>query len=331
MSRVAVLKPDHLGDLVLASPAIRAIHRHFADVTLFVSSYAAGLARFLFPDITDVRTVDFPHLARRSAGEIAHEDLCKDLDGFEMVFCLRDDPVLRSLIERLAVRCVLAVGEDLAHDSALHKRAVSPVVGNYSRTALFAGRPILWPAAISHVGLCIAAGFPTNRWANSRWLETATALARQGMQISLIGGPGEAKDLVFLSRSMRHLPHRIIHGGSDVGAFLDALHLVDIVVASDGGTAHLCSLRKPMFSIFGSSPWRRYAPFGADNVLITRDMPCSPCVQFSSTELNGCMTRECMAAITARHVGRVLESNGLDFSLVRGVRVERGVSHRYET
>jgi heptosyltransferase-2 len=330
MSRVAVLKPDHLGDLVLASPAIRAIRRTFPDVTLFVSPYAAGLARFLFPDIPDVRPVDFPHLARRAEVSFAPEALARDLEGFEWVFCLRDDPELRALVERLAVRSVLAAGGHLTHDTALHKRAVSPVVGNYSRTALFAGRPILWPAAIAHVGLCIAAGFPTNRWANCRWLETATALAKQGMQISLIGGPGESGDLAFLSRMMRGLPHRVVQGGEDYRAFLDALDPVDIVVASDGGTAHLCSLRRPVCSIFGSSPWRRYAPFGTDNVLITRDVACSPCLQFSSTELNGCLTRECMAGITARHVAGVLESNGLDFSLVRGVRIERGVSHRYE-
>ena len=330
MFRVAVLKPDHLGDLVLASPAIRAIRQHFGDISLWVSSHSLHLARFLFPDLDDLRTVDFEHLSRTSAPVTGPERLRRELDAFDFLFCLRDDPVLREFVKELAIPSVIASGSHRVHETALQKVAVSGIVGAYSRTEMFSRSRLRWPGSISHVGACIAAGFPTNRWANVRWLELATTLVRDGIRLSLIGGPGETDELAFLSRIMRHLPHRVIRGGADIGEFLAELEPVDVIVASDGGTAHLCSLRKPICSVFGSSPWRRYAPFGADNVVITRDVACSPCVQFSSGELNGCMTRECMAAILPRNVRQVLDSNGLDFSMIRGVRVERGVSHRYE-
>jgi heptosyltransferase-2 len=154
-------------------------------------------------------------------------------------------------------------------------------------------------------------------------------LLARDVTITLVGGPAERLDLGALSRLIGRAPHRVVHGSLDFRDFLDQLEDVDVVVAADGGTAHLCSLRLPICSVFGSSPWRRYAPFGRDNIVITRDEACSPCVQFSTDWVNGCLTRECTALLRPRQVARVLFSNGIDFSGIGGVRVERGVSHRY--
>ncbi len=328
MSPTAILKPDHLGDLVLASPAIRAICRRHRDVTLFVSSGSRGLARYLFGDTLEVRCVDFRHLSRQPAETVDPSRFARELGQFDFIFCLRDDPVLRAMLDEVAVPRQVVSSSHSIHETASHKHAVAEIVGAYSRTELFSESPILWPAAPVNVALCVAAGFPTNRWPNARWIELADRLTRDGLSIVLVGGPRERDDLGMLSRLLARVPHRVIQGGDDFGGFFDALDDVDLVIAGDGGTAHLCSLRKPVCSIFGSSPWRRYAPFGRDNVLLTRDELCSPCVQFTSYEVNGCLTRECMTAIQPRQVAAVLRSNGLDFSLVRGLRVERGVSHR---
>jgi heptosyltransferase-2 len=328
MPPTAILKPDHLGDLVLASPAIRAICSRERDVTLFVSSESCGLARYLFGDTLEARCVDFRHLSRRPTDTVEPSRFARQLDSFGFVFCLRDDPVLRAMLHGLVAPHQVVSGSHLIHETASHQRAVEEIVGPYSPSELFSELPILWPATPVNVALCIAAGFPTNRWPNIRWVELADRLVREGRSVVLVGGPGESDDLKMISLLLARIPHRVIQGGENFDEFLDALDDVDLVVASDGGTAHICSLRKPVCSIFGSSPWRRYAPFGRDNVLLTRDEACSPCVQFSSSELNGCLTRECMGAIQPRQVAEVLRSNGLDFSLVRGLRVERGVSHQ---
>jgi heptosyltransferase-2 len=328
MPGTAILKPDHLGDLVLASPAIRAICRRYRDVVLFVSSASRHLARYLFGDSVELRCVNFHHLARLPAESVDPSRFARELDRFDYVFCLRDDPTLRAMLDDVAAPHRVVFGSHSIHETASHKQAVAEIVGDYSRTELFSELSIRWPAALAKVALCVAAGFPTNRWPNVRWIEFADRLSRDGLSIVLVGGPGESDDLRLLSRLLARVPHCVVQGGDDFGEFLDALDDVDLVVATDGGTAHICSLRKPICSIFGASPWRRYAPFGRDNVVLTRDELCSPCVQFSSEEVNACLTRECMSAILPRRVHQVARSNGLDFSPVRGLRVERGVSHR---
>jgi ADP-heptose:LPS heptosyltransferase/SAM-dependent methyltransferase len=330
MSTVAILKPDHLGDLVLSVPAIRAVQAACDTVGLFVASGTRTLAHFLFPDIEAIHTADLRHLSRGGTAGTPHEALVEKLNEFDRVLVLRDDPVMREIAAQLRVPCEIASGDHLTHETSIQKQAAARLCGPYSRTLLFSGVPHAWPASPRHVALCVAAGFPTNRWANAQWTELALRLHAHGIRITLLGGPGERDDLRLLSRLLRKVEHDVIVGGADFAGLFEALAPVDLVIATDGGTAHICSLRKPVCSIFGSSPWRRYAPFGRANVLVTRDEPCSPCVQFSAREVNGCVTRECMARIEPAQVVKVVLSNGIDFSTVAGVRVERGASHRYE-
>lgn len=331
MTRVAVIKPDHLGDLVLSAPAIRATAACFGDVTLFVASASQGLARFLFPAV-GLRVVDFPHLARNGTGPIDADRLAAELDTFDLVLWLRDDPVMRAVCERVHTEQDIAAGGHLTHETAIQKRMLLRHVPNYSRTGMFAGGRIRWPRAIRSVGLCLAAGFPTNRWPNLYWLEIATRLAREGTALTLIGGPGEAKDLALMSKCLR-LPHRTVIGGADFTAFLNEIRDLDLIVASDGGTAHICSLAKPVLSVFGSSPWRRYAPFGVENAVVTRDLYCSPCVQFSAEDVNGCVTRECLVGLAPGIVVDVLhefKEAGTTSVPGHGIVVQRGTSHSFE-
>lgn len=331
MRRVAILKPDHLGDLVLSVPAIRTIQARSQAVTLFVASGSVQLAGFLFPEIEDIRPVSFAHLSRHPVVGIEPADAARLMDGFDFLFVLRDDPIMRAVAGHLSIDHAIASGGHLMHETAIQQRAVAAVLGAYSRSRAFSPAPIFWPGPPSHAALCLAAGFPTNRWPNAYWYDLAIALLSRGVALTLTGGPAERQDIALLSRLLRRLPHRVLIGGADFGAFLDALDPVDVVIAADGGTAHLCSLRKPICSVFGSSPWRRYAPFGRDNIMLTRDEACSPCVQFSANQVNGCVSRECLALLRPAQVAAVLFSNGIDFSGISGVRIERGVSHRYVT
>ena len=329
MRGIAIVKPDHLGDLVLSVPAIRAVRAVRADVTLFVGSGSQALARFLFPDIDDIRTLDLAHLSRTGNETISPNAVAHRLNAFELVLCLRDDPVMRAVVDQLAVPYEIVASTSLAHETAIQRQATERITGRYSRTRLFSALAHPWPRHLRHVALCMAAGFPNNRWANTFWIQLAQQLHRRGVRLTLLAGPRERADLRLVSHLMGAIPHNTLMGDDDFQGFLDALDPVDLVIATDGGTAHICSLRKPVCSVFGSSPWRRYAPFGRYNVVVTRDLPCSPCVQFSTRELNGCMTRECMAAIGPAQVLAAATSNGFDFSAIGGVQVERGVSHRF--
>src|SRR5207249_9296026 len=84
-------------------------------------------------------------------------------------------------------------------------------------------------------------------------------------------------------------------GGADFGAFLQRVAVeADLVIATDSGSAHLASLVRPVISLFGGSPWRRYAPLGRNNLAISRMESCSPCRQFDRTSISTCHSQECL-------------------------------------
>jgi ADP-heptose:LPS heptosyltransferase len=50
----------------------------------------------------------------------------------------------------------------------------------------------------------------------------------------------------------------------------------------------------PVVSLFGGSPWQRFAPLGRFNAILSRRYYCAPCQQFNRAAVNTCHTQECL-------------------------------------
>ncbi len=332
--RVAILKPDHIGDLILSSPAIRTIAARERDAALFISPKNLPIAQFLFPDI-ELREIELGHLSK--SGQTFS---IPDLREFEMVAFLRSDAVLNEQWARLRTRdFILPADTHDIHQSLIDFSVATYFGGTYDIDAAFFGSKEQNVArkagrAPRHIGLSIGSGFHANAWAIQRWTEMARALLPAMDQIVLLCGPAEREKADLIAARLGS-PHRVsvMEGGGDVALFVSAVDDLDLVVASDGGTAHLCSLVTPVLSIFGPSPFRRYAPFGKFNRLLTRRLSCSPCCQYATSLVNGCLTTECMTEIKAGDVQWALglppvHCEGARLVVSRdGVDLYLGVSH----
>ena len=320
--RIAVIKPDHLGDLVLSIPAIKAAQKHYGTISLFVSERSKSLAHFLFPGV-EVHTINFPHLAR---GNEFIDNLTETgalIEKYDLILWLRNDPFIHQYTNRLKANQDFINDDYFAHETTLQREMLLRHLPSYSRTELFGA--IRWPEVVSRVGLSIGSGFPNNQWPLVYWLQLATALMGAGLELTLIAGPAETRQAGLLSNCFPHF-HATVIGSADYASFLGDISDLDLIIATDGGTAHLCSLVKPVLSIFGSSPWRRYAPFGRENVVLTRDLSCSPCCNFSMAEINGCMSRECIVGIYPEAVLSLLKF-GPAIARPSQVFIRQGTSH----
>jgi len=145
----------------------------------------------------------------------------------------------------------------------------------------------------------------------NHWLELAKRLHRHGTEVILVGGPAEAGRLLLLRQALQQslgYQPRSIAGSDDFQSTLERLaHEVDLVIATDSGTAHLAALVRPVVSLFGGSPWRRFAPLGPCNAVVTRQLPCSPCPQFDRGIMNTCSTRECLVNLSPAQVEACLD------------------------
>ena len=308
--RVGVLKPDHLGDLILAAPAIAALGRRFNDLTLLCHPKNLGLARHLFPDLR-ICPMQLPHLDKERSRPMQAADRLRVLREIDLLIGLRWDGQCERQLMIPDIEYHTPGPADInVHVAVQHRALVAPFTGDYDILESYeyssASGSIERPRHLGAVGLCISAGFRLNAWPLNHWLGLAERLHRHGAKIVLIGGPAECSRLRILKQALLQAlgyAPRVIVGSNDFAATLEEIaDQVDLVVATDSGTAHLAALVRPVVSLFGGSPWRRFAPLGRNNLILCRRVPCSPCIQFNRTLINTCHTQECLSNLTPEQV-----------------------------
>lgn len=302
--KLAVVKPDHMGDLVLSSAAIRALLETFRDAHLLVAPKNLALARYLFPD-ADLRELALPHLSKDGKAASAHF-AWRDYDQVAM---LRSDNVVTPqwLASRTDFFVMPADTNDL-HQSVIDYSVVRGLRGPYDIDQLHLGarRKEIERKARTRprrIGFSIGSGFHANAWPVAKWVDLARELLEGCEDLTILCGPAElpiARSITTIVGAPAKL--RIEVGSADFGAFIGTVAELDLVIATDGGTAHLCALGAPVLSVYGPSPFRRYAPFGLHNRLVTRGLSCSPCCQYAAHLVNSCLSTECMTAIPPRVV-----------------------------
>jgi hypothetical protein len=270
----------------------------------------------LFPGLA-LRPILFCHLDKTRNLSLHAQPLRELHDAFDLLICLRWDGLIEPQVKRAGIPFHASYRDDLTlHAVAEQYRVVAPLVGPYDPLSSyhypFCSPPPARPTQPASVGLCVSAGFGLNAWPFNYWLDLAERLDRRGMRIVWIGGPAETTRLRILveaaEASLGYSP-RVVAGGTDYAGFLSELEdAVDLVIATDSGTAHLAALSRPILSLFGGSPWQRYAPLGRCNAVLTRWMPCSPCRQFDRGTINLCHTQECLTNLRPDYVEQGLDA-----------------------
>jgi heptosyltransferase-2 len=298
--------------MVLAAPAIAALQRRFPDPILYCHPRTLPLARHLFPDLR-CRTVTLSHLDKDRRLPHSLNPLTALTDELDLLISLRWDATIDRLLNESAVDFVTSGEEGFETHVAVEQcRVVAPFTGWYDLLESY-HYELLAPQQPTprKIGLCISAGHSLNAWPLNHWLNLGERLHQRGYEIAVIGGPAEAARVRVLREALAgilgHEPVSMI-GSDDFETFLQrVVHETDLIIATDSGTAHLASLVRPVISLFGGTPWRRYAPLGSANVVISKLEPCSPCRQFDRMSILTCHSQECLVNLSPRAVVRCLE------------------------
>jgi ADP-heptose:LPS heptosyltransferase len=309
--RIAVIRALHLGDLLLAVPALRAIRRGFpmAEITLIGLRWSAEFARRFhqyvdrwreFPgypgllevDVDPERTREFLKAERRYGYDLvlalhgsgpASNQFAVDLQGRHTVGFYVDTPPngfsfgapypisLHEIRRNLALVRLLGVADE---DVRLEFPAL-PSDDQCLRDALppegLSGNPIV----VLHPG----AHSPARRWPVERFAAVGDALAtRFGATIVITGGPGETPIAAALADRMRSRPINLAER-TPLGGLAALLRHADLVIANDTGPAHLAvALDRPSVTIFGPADRARWAPLDATRHRTAyQSVACTPC------------------------------------------------------
>lgn len=315
-----VRAPNHLGDVVLALPALTAEE---GDVWV-----VRGLAPILSMAIGEARVRVFDRGARGWAAAVAGLRRAGYREGvlltpsFSAAWMMRAGGVgrlrgtatdgrswmLRERIDPAALRPLHRINQYrliLGQDPSLEARS--------NRIEVPGGSAARWLGELDGpgrlVGLFPGANAPARRWPTDRFGALARTLLARGDRVVVLGGPGERD---FTGAVAAAAPGAVDLGGrTTLADFAAVLSVLDLLVTNDTGPMHLAgAVGTPTVSLWGSSSPDEVRQTGAPDFGVTGPpLPCKPCYS------NECSRRgagtllddaheECMRLITIEQVER---------------------------
>ncbi len=298
--RMVAVRLTALGDVLLATPALRALaHAHpDAPLTLVTSPayapllegldfldrvvpWARGrpvgeLARALKADGPVTTYVDLQHkvrtavLGRRLGAPRRLAFRRRTLTGGLAALVGRD--AVRQ--GRHATRLYLDALELLGVDPPRGKGALTPAVALPEAARDAGARAVAALGRRPVVAVAPGATWATKRWDPARFAAVARHLAEaRGAALVLVGGPGDGPALEACRAAVAF---DLDASDRDLPGLAGVLAATDVLVAGDTGLAHLASaVGAPVVSVFGPTAPSRWAPAGSR--VLSLGLDCSPC------------------------------------------------------
>lgn len=145
----------------------------------------------------------------------------------------------------------------------------------------------------------------TKKWLPEYFIELINLIPAE-YQIVIAGGKSEIELCAEIGKKCNNQVIDLC-AKTTIRQLISLIKQARAVIANDSGPAHLAAaLSKPQITIFGAtSPKLGFAPLNDKNVLISQNLPCSPCSLHGS---DSCPLRHlnCMKAITPQIVHKEL-------------------------
>lgn len=336
---VLVIRPDHLGDLLLTTPALAHLRAAWPDarITLLVGPWNTDTAAHL-PMVDEVLTLDFPYFDRRPAGPLhpytllAGEARRLRAFGFDTAVVMRHDfwwgallaaragiprragfdhpdaaPLLTDALptpwpEHEAARCLALAGAVTGAPSLTPPPMAFRMTADERAwtDAWLADNDIRHRFVVMHPG----SGAAVKLWPAERWATVAGRLnAEAGVQVVVTGAPNESA-LVEGVKSGDSGCRAVTLVGAPIGRVAAVLARAAAVLGPDSGVLHLAqAVGTPTVRLFGPASTARFGPWGdaPDHQVVHAALPCWPCerLDFSPAELP---LHPCVRAIDEQQV-----------------------------
>jgi heptosyltransferase-2/heptosyltransferase-3 len=343
---VLIIKPDHLGDLLMLTPALAELRTALPDahVALLAGPWAVAAVRGN-PAIDTLLECPFPGFTRKPKPGLfqpytllLRTALLLRAGHYDVALIARDDHwwgALLALVAGIPRRIGHAapdvaplLTEALPYDPAMHvtKQAlqlVERLTGHQpsSETTMFV--PIAthddrwandWLQAHGCddrkplVAIHPGAGGAAKLWVVARWTMVASELALRGWRVVLTGGSGE-QALVEDIASRLAEPPLLLAGKTTLGQLAALYRRCDLVLGVDSGPMHLArATGARTIALYGPIDPGRFGPWGqaGRHQVVRSGLWCSPCGAVDACP-RGTNPSECMTTISASMVLAAVE------------------------
>ena len=315
--RLLVIRPDHLGDVLLMMPAIRLIKLERPDIELHVicGTWAAELLA-PYDEIDLVLTLDFPGFQRQRVSATRNPYLMA-LDsarilrriGYGSALVMRPDHWWGAMLAFLA-----GIPERIGYDKAniapfltgrLPHQHEHAILQNMRLAQFWLGIPPgkdidltlpVNPADIATIDqllstrqiapdqpvVCIhpGSGMPSKLWQSEKWAAVADQIAQlHAASIVFTGSSAEAALINDIVERMKAKAHSIA-GATSVGQLAALYRRSCLVLGPDSGAMHVAAaVHTPTVTLFGPADPIEFAPWGDErhHAVVTSSIACRPC------------------------------------------------------
>lgn len=316
-NRILLIRPDHLGDVLLTSPAIRALKLANPQLELhaLVGPWAAD-AIANFPEIDLVLTLPFPGFSRtpktnlRSPYQLAVSTAARLRRlGYGSAVIMRPDHWWGALVARLAgiperigydlpdLKSYLTYTIQAQHEHAVlqNTRLFEKWLPKYDTKALsshfevhdsdrayISGYLNAWGIDSNAPIFCIHPGTGTavKHWTEAGWAQVADILVEQlSARVVFTGGDNELALVQRITSQMKQSAI-IMAGDTRVGQLAALFHRAKVVLGPDSGPLHLAAaVQTPTVTLFGPADPVEFAPWGSpeQHLILTSNIGCRPC------------------------------------------------------
>ncbi|WP_306533208.1 lipopolysaccharide heptosyltransferase II [Geobacter sp.] len=329
ISNILVRSTNWIGDAVMTTPALRAIHESFpgARVTVLANPLVAPLFA-VHGAVDDVIVYDRRgvHAGLRGKLRLAKEVRAR---RFELAILLQNavDAALIAWLARIPRRMGYRTdgrGLLLTHGVPVdeqtrqlhHVEYYLAMLGRFDITTrdrslnLFTtpGEDAAMAEFLAEhgigkgdvlLGINPGASYgAAKRWYPERFAAVADELSRRwGARVVVTGGPGEAAIAADIAAAMSS-PCLVMAGKTSVRELMSLIKRCDFFVTNDSGPMHIAAaFGIPLVAVFGSTDHTTTSPWSDRAVIVRRDTDCAPCL------LRECPTdHRCMTAVTVEEV-----------------------------
>ena len=306
-SRILILGPAWVGDMVLAQSLFKTLKTNNPDCTIDVAAPAWTLPLLeRMPEVSNKIALPFKHgelafferikfgKSLKNAGYTQSIILTNSFKsallpwaaaipkrtGFlgEMRYGLINDirPLDKTKLKKTVERFVtlgLKKGQNLPENIPNPQLSTSP-----EAAWILACRLGVLDNKSKNLGLCPGAEYgEAKRWPAEYYAEVANETIKKGWQVLLFGSD---KDISVTSQINMLTQNKCVDlgGKTELGEAIDLMALCDTVISNDSGLMHIAAaLDKKLIAIFGSSDPTHTPPMSAKAVIEYLALECSPC------------------------------------------------------
>lgn len=313
-SRILLIKPSSLGDIIHAIPVLRALRRAYpgAEIDWLINTSFAPLLEG-DPDVSQLVTFDrrrFAHIGRSSR---ATRDFLRFVSAlrqrrYELAIDLQG--LFRTGFLAWACGAPTRIGFRRAREgarwfythlvetpdpdehavqrnlraAALLKISTEPV--DFGLRITDAGRAMIESVLREHDVApkdALAVIAPGARWETKRWpipsfVQVIEALQDEDhVRCLLVGSSDEAERCAEIARACRRQPIDL-SGRTPLPQLLALIERADVVLCQDSAVAHLAAaLNRPLACVIGPTHPRRTGPYERPAAVVRLPIECSPC------------------------------------------------------